>query len=292
MRGTSVASSPIDTIVMTLPGVSEPESRPGALPEPTGAFVWRQAPWGYVLECVALAPFARHAFTARDLSPGSGVAEDQAWAALASHLGVASSSLSRLNQVHGCRTVAIDTDAARTRSTGLADADALASNRPDVALAVKAADCVPILLADRRGRGVAAVHAGWRGTAQAIVARAVETLRERYQIEPASIVAAIGPSIGACCYEVGPDVRAGFETMGIDGASLERWFTPGAGDRLQLDLWRANREQLEDGGVPAESIHIARLCTACHVSCFFSYRREGTRAGRMIAAIRMQEAGA
>jgi YfiH family protein len=285
MRGTSVASSPIDTIVMTLPDISQGQ-RPGSLPEPTGAFVWRQAAWGSVLECVPLAPFARHAFTARDLSPGSGVAQDQAWAALAAHLGVAASSLSRLNQVHGCRTVAIDLDPAQTESTDLASADALVSNRTDVALAVKTADCVPILLADRRGRGVAAVHAGWRGTAQAIVAHAVETLRQRYGAEPASIVAAIGPSIGACCYEVGPDVRAGFETMGAGGAMLERWFAPGAGDRLQLDLWRANRDQLEGAGVPADSIHVAELCTACHVSRFFSYRREGTRAGRMIAAIR------
>jgi YfiH family protein len=272
---------------MTLPGVSDRDYGPGALPEPIGAFVWRQAAWGYVLECVALRPLARHAFTARDLSPGSGVAQDQAWAALAAHLGVAASSLNRLNQVHGCRTVAIDTSEVETKSTDLASADALVSNRPDVALAVKAADCVPILLADRRFRGVAAVHAGWRGTAQAIVTHAVERLRERYQVEPASIVAAIGPSIGACCYEVGPEVRAGFETMGVGGAALERWFTPGAGDRLQLDLWRANQDQLQDAGVPADSIHVAGLCTACHVSRFFSYRREGTRAGRMIAAIRL-----
>jgi polyphenol oxidase len=279
---------------MTFPGVSEPGPQSEALPEPTGAFVWRQAPWGCVLECTALTPFAANAFTARDLSPGSGSVQDASWMALAAHLGVDAASLHRLNQVHGCHTVAIDIDAAPTRSADLPGADALVSDRPDVALAVKAADCVPILLADRRGRGAGAVHAGWRGTAQAIVVRTLETLRARYDIAPAEIVAAIGPSIGACCYEVGPDVRAGFESMdrGVHAAeTLDRWFTPGLGDRLQLDLWRANREQLEDAGVPAASIHTAALCTACHVRTFFSYRREGVRAGRMVAAIRLNASG-
>jgi YfiH family protein len=135
---------------------------------------------------------------------------------------------------------------------------------------------------------VGAVHAGWRGTAQAIVVRTIEAMQARYGIAPDEIVAAIGPSIGACCYEVGPEVRAGFETMGGHAApTLDRWFTAGRGDRLQLDLWRANREQLEAAGVPGASLHTAALCTACHVRAFYSYRREGALTGRLIAAIRL-----
>jgi len=274
MRGTSVASSPIVTMRMT-----------SALPEPTGAFVWTQAPWGRVLECTALAPLATHGFTSRDLSPGSGIDPDAAWTAVAFHLGLPPGSLHRLDQVHGCRTFVVETEA---RPQGAnPKADALMTDRTDVALAVKAADCVPLLIADRDRRCVAAIHAGWRGTAQQIAPALVRSLQRRFGVEAGALVAAIGPSIGACCYEVGPEVHAGFlEASGESVADVGRWFTPGAGDRLQLDLWRANRDQLEEAGVPAGAIHVARLCTACHVDRFFSYRREGPRAGRMLAVIR------
>lgn len=266
-----------------------PAPDPGArlLPEPTGAFLWRQAPWGPVLECVALAPIAHHLFTTRDLSPGVGVDADAAWTALAFHLGLPPSSLHRLDQVHGCATLVVESDARRPEENPRADA--LVSDRADVALAVKAADCVPVLLADRDGRAVAAIHAGWRGAAQGIVMSAVATLEARFAIAPAAIVAAIGPSIGACCYQVGPEVRAGFAASApapLTSDGIDRWFAPGAGDRLQLDLWQANRDQLAAAGVPASSIHVAGLCTACHVDRFFSYRREGKRAGRLLAAIR------
>jgi YfiH family protein len=259
-------------------------------PEPTGAFVWTQAPWGRVLTCTALAPLAAHFFTSRDLAPGSGADPDAAWTAAAFHLGLPPGALHRLDQVHGCRTVLVDSD---TRpADGNPKADALMTDRADVALAVKAADCVPILVADRHRRVVGAVHAGWRGTAQRIGPALVRSLQQQFGVEPGSLVAAIGPSIGACCYEVGPEVRAGFTEASAPASSAdaERWFTPGAGDRLQLDLWRANREQLEDAGVSAGDVHVAGLCTACAVDTFFSYRREEPRAGRMLAVIRKEAA--
>lgn len=258
-----------------------------APPEPIGAFVWTQAPWGRVLQCAALTPLADHLFTARDLSPGPGVDPDAAWTAVAFHLGLPPGSLHRLDQVHGCSTFLVD-EASRAAG-GNPKADAQMTARTDVALAVKTADCVPILVADRQRRAVAAIHAGWRGTAQGMAPRLVAALRQRFGVEPGSLVAAIGPSIGACCYEVGPEVRAGFLEAGAASSPSERsagWFTPGAGDRLHLDLWQANRDQLEEAGVPAESVHTARLCTACHRRWFFSYRREGARAGRMLAVIR------
>lgn len=238
-----------------------------------------------MLTCTPLTPLASHFFTSRDLAPSSGVDPDAAWTAVAFHLGLPPGALHRLDQVHGCTVIAVD--GADRPLDGNPKADALMTDRPDAALAVKAADCVPILIADQHRRVVAAIHAGWRGTAQRIAPALVRSLQERFGVEPETLVAAIGPSIGACCYEVGPEVRKGFlDAPGAESEAIDRWFTPGEGDRLHLDLWRANRDQLESAGLPASAIHVAGLCTACHVDTFFSYRREGARAGRMLAAIR------
>jgi YfiH family protein len=274
-------------MVMTEP-VPAPGHDPGALPEPSGAFDWRQAPWGWVLECAALAPYARHVFTTCDLAPGIGSDPDDAWKQVAAHLALPVDSLWAMNQVHGCRTLVVSEE----RSTWhmRPAADAAVSGRSDVGLVVKTADCVPILLADRNGRGIAAIHAGWRGMAQCIIAGAVERMERELGVAAPEIVAAVGPSIGACCYEIGPEVRASFETPSgfAAGDSITEWFTPGQKDRLHFDLWRATADQLSIAGLPRESIHMARLCTACHRHCFFSYRRDGRRAGRMLAAIRKQ----
>jgi YfiH family protein len=277
---------------MSCPGLPESDHpvvnrRSESLPEPTDGFVWRQASWGVVLECEPLSPFATHLFTTRDLSPGVGVDPDAAWTAVAFHLGLPPGSLHRLDQVHECTTLVVEEESRRTG--GNPRADALITDRVDVALAVKTADCVPILIADRERRAAAAIHAGWRGTARGIAAGTVLSLRTRFEIEPDALVAAIGPSIGACCYQVGPEVRAGFAGASrapVAADVVDGWFAAGDGDRLQLDLWRANREQLEAVGVPAASIHVAGLCTACHVDRFFSYRRESARAGRMLAVVR------
>jgi polyphenol oxidase len=192
----------------------------------------------------------------------------------------------RMNQVHGCHVLMVNDGS--MMSGVLPTADAAVSSRCEVGVVVKVADCVPILVADRHGDGVAAIHAGWRGTAQLIARSTVETMAHACGRPTSAFVAALGPSIGACCYQVGADVLAGFEARAAvarEGTYL-RWFSQREGDRLQLDLWRANRDQLLAAGVPASSIHVARLCTACHPGRFFSYRREGERAGRMLAAIR------
>lgn len=252
------------------------------LPEPSGAFVWRQAPWGAVLACTALEPYASHLFTTRDIAPGVGVGPDEAWSAVAAWLRLDPAVLYGLDQVHGCR-VLVTGAAAAAPSSNLPSADAAISNQDADAVVVKTADCVPVLIADRTGRGVAAVHAGWRGTAQGIAAKTVDAMAETFGSHPRDLVAAIGPSIGPCCYEVGPEVRAGFAAS---SAAPAPWFAQGAGDRSWLDLWRANAEQLADRGVPTAAIHVARLCTACNPGTFFSYRRERARAGRMLAAIR------
>jgi len=274
--------------------ITSPSSRP---PEPAGAFAWERAPWGWVLTCPLLAALARHGFTARDLDPGRGTTVDAAWTAVAAWLGVGVEALWRLDQVHGCRAVRIET-AEMPAATPLESADAAITTRADAAVAVKTADCVPILMAHPAG-AVAAVHAGWRGTASAIARRAAGELAEAAGGSTAEIVAAIGPSIGPCCYEVGPEVRETFEAARLhqgsgaggphfDAADLHRWFAPIESPRAsdRLDLWQANHDQLVAAGVEAANVHVAGLCTSTHNDWFWSYRREGANAGRMLAVIR------
>ncbi|CAN5748227.1 peptidoglycan editing factor PgeF [soil metagenome] len=240
-----------------------------------------QAPWGTVLRCRPLLPFADHFFTASSIelrdSPGE-------WAAVAALAGVPGDRLRRLHQVHG-NTIAI------VRSGGEAhwmrpEADGVITDDPSVALVVRVADCAPVLFADRRLGVTAAVHAGWRSTMQRIVPAAIEALTATYGSLPSDLVVAIGPSLGECCGEMGEEVVEAFRAAGHDGAALTRWFTRRPGRRPHFDLWRANREQLEASGVPAASIHVAGLCTRTYPAVFHSYRAAGPAAGRMAAVIR------
>lgn len=265
-----------------------PSSPHGVPPAPAGAFAWERAPWGWVLVCPPLAGLARHAFTSRDLDPGRGPAQDDAWAAVASWLGVPAAGLWRLDQVHGCRAVRVDAGAMDAEAP-LPSADAAITTRTDVAVAVKAADCAPILLA-HPGGAVAAVHAGWRGTAQRIAGKTVRALADAAGGDVTDIVAAIGPSIGPCCYEVGPEVRETFHVAGLSETDLDRWFLPTESKTAThiLDMWRANRDQLVAAGVAPANVHVAALCTATHAAWFWSYRREGATAGRMLGVIRQQ----
>jgi YfiH family protein len=172
------------------------------------------------------------------------------------------------------------------------EADALVSNEPDVAVAVRAADCVPLLMADRATGAVAAVHAGWRGTAARAVVAALNAMEREYGTHPRNIVAAIGPSIGPCCYTVGSDLVDAFAAAGHERYLIERWFStppPPRGSRerpqLRLDVGGANRDQLILAGVPERQIYDSRLCTAMHLDVLTSYRAEKESAGRIAGAI-------
>jgi YfiH family protein len=173
------------------------------------------------------------------------------------------------------------------------EADALISNASDSAVAVRAADCVPVLLADRRTGAVAAVHAGWRGTAAGVVGAAVDGMGKEFGTKPEDLVAAIGPSIGVCCYEVGPDVVDAFAAAGHQRHLIQRWFVttpPPRGSRaqnpLRLDVAGANRDQLVLAGLAEDQVHLSNLCTAMHLEVLTSYRAEREQAGRLVAAIR------
>jgi hypothetical protein len=188
-----------------------------------------------------------------------------------------------LRQVHGARVLEVERIAA-VGGGGL-EADAVvahaAAGPRGLAPAVRWADCVPVLLAEQDGRAVAAVHSGWRGTAARVVPRAVARLAER-GVAPEALVAAIGPSIGPCCYEVGDEVA---DAVARASGGMTARVVSGRPGRRRLDLREAIRLQLEGEGVGAGSIHVAPWCTACSADLFFSYRRQGAAAGRQMACI-------
>ncbi len=245
-------------------------------PQPNGEFEWAQESWGSALRCRPLADIARHCFSTRDLALGYLPADDSTgWPALAHALGVDVASLLRMRQVH-----CADVFEARRGLDVNPEADIAVTDDATLAVSVRAADCVPILLADRRGAAVAAVHAGWMGTAAGAAIIAVRALTSRYGTSPQDVIAAVGPSIGPCCYEVGPELASRFSAH----AGSSEWFTRDA--RPRLDLWRATRDQLTSAGVPPQQIYVCGLCTFDHPALFHSYRRDGKNAGRLVAAIR------
>jgi YfiH family protein len=185
-------------------------------------------------------------------------------------------------------------------------ADGLITNHPGILLGVQTADCTPVLVADRRLRVVAAIHAGWRGTVQRIVEKGIGRMRLEFGSRPGDLTAAIGPGIGPCCYQVGEEVLSAFESQFHYSRELfhEVYSTdpvrkrypmlfltqraPGhsnLGPGLHLDVAEANRRQLLAAGVKPRSIHLAGGCTSCHRELFFSHRASQGRAGRMLSVI-------
>lgn len=251
---------------------------------PGSSFSWVQRPWGPVLECAALGKAAPHCFTTRGLElrrghPDSG----SAWRRLTDAVGAPFDGLVRTVQVHG-RDVHVELPGARADQLDYWPvADAAVASDAAHTVAVISADCVPILLADRRLGAVAAVHAGWRGTAAGVAGATVRAMADALGTRPVDLVAALGPSIGPCCYEVGEEVVGVFVDAGH--GRTDRWFSR-AGDRLRLDLWTANRDQLIQAGVVGGDVHGSCLCTACHADAFHSFRVHGVSVGRMAAIIR------
>lgn len=255
-----------------------------ALPQPSDGFEWTQASWGAVLRCRPLLAVADHFFSTANLELRDDRAE---WQAVAREIGVEPERVLLLRQVHGAATaIARRSDSSPwTRP----EADVAVTDDSASAIAVRVADCTPILLGDRRLGVVGAAHAGWRGTVQGAASAAVHAMRESFGSRPADLVAAIGPCLGPCCGEVGPEVPAAFRDAGHPSASLDRWFTPGPGDRSYLNLPLANRDQVEAAGVPGAQIHVANLCTKTFAGVFHSYRAARERAGRMVGIIRARE---
>ena len=266
------------------------------LPPVHAPFEWRTYPPGPVLVCTALEPVAPHFFSTAEWQLGAktlAVDEAAVWREIAIEIGVEPERLSRVRQVHG-RGVHVAAPAS------FEPADIIVGNDPSVAMAVQSADCAPILIADERRTAVAAVHAGWRGLAAGAPRTAVTALTERFGSRPEDLIVAIGPMIGACCYEVGLDVRQAFGAAGFDEERLGRWFQDAparASDHAGLrtaprpghwffDGVASARDQLLEAGVRPERLFAADLCTAGHPDTLCSYRRDGSPAGRLAAVIR------
>ncbi|HVP67868.1 MAG TPA: peptidoglycan editing factor PgeF [Anaeromyxobacteraceae bacterium] len=199
----------------------------------------------------------------------SRVAEN--WARLRRATGL---DFARVRQVHGALAVRAD------RPTPPADeADAVVTATPGVAACVSVADCVPVLVADPVTGAVAAAHAGWKGTLARVVERAVEALVATHGARPADLVAAIGPSIGPCCYEVAPALAQRFrDELGPAAANP----SPG---QPRVDLWLSNEVVLRRAGLRRGRIHQMRRCTSCEDRTFFSHRRDAGRTGRQVGFI-------
>jgi YfiH family protein len=171
-----------------------------------------------------------------------------------------------------------------TRESLLYATDALITADKNVFIVVQVADCVPVLLLDTENEVVAAIHAGWRGTVQEITRKTIEAMMQQFNTKPEDIVAGIGPSIGACCYEVGKEVFDAFINLNSNNTDL---FKTNA-NSWQLDLWKANQKQLIGMGVKTENIEIAGICSRCNHEKFFSSRHDNGNTGRFTAGIMLQ----
>jgi YfiH family protein len=252
------------------------------LPAVPDSFHWTHEFWGPALRCRPLEVVAPHLFTTRQPELSS----HADWERLAAAVGA--THVATLTQVHGRDAVVVraELSAGSRQGPGRPAADILVSQDSETALAVRAADCVPLLIADPDTGAVAAVHAGWRGTAAGAATAAVEALAREFGTRPRNLIAAIGPSIGACCYEVGPELIDAFLAAGHSRERVARWFMTPAHARPRLDTWAANRDQLMSAGVLEDNIHISGLCTASNVDVFPSYRVEKERTGRLVGVIR------
>jgi YfiH family protein len=265
---------------------------PRPLPLAPEAFYWTSEAWGPALRCRPLEAVAPHLFTSRQLALPS----VDAWRMLSPVVGVPADRFVTLNQVHGRDVVtihrAIGADALRQLQEQRPAADAFVSDAPDIAIVVRAADCVPLLIADRASGVSAAVHAGWRGTAARAAVAAIEAMTREFGSRPADLIVAIGPAIGPCCYEVGSELVDAFAAAGHERYLIDRWFRTPRGGRMRLDVPGANRDQLILAGVPEDQIFSAGLCTAEHLDVLTSYRAEKERATRIAGVIRASAAAA
>ncbi len=182
--------------------------------------------------------------------------------------------LATLKQVHSDRVIVAE-------KPGLqGEGDALITNRPGVALAIRTADCLPILMADTKRRAIAAVHAGWRGTVFEILPKAIQAMGEQFGTKPGDLVVAIGPGIGACCFEVGPEVAVRFAPYFPELGDLNR--------RMRIDLAETTLRQLGRNGGTMRQIATSDLCSCDRADLFHSFRRDRESAGRMVSTIHIR----
>lgn len=199
-------------------------------------------------------------------------------------LGVSPGSFVFSDQVHG---TAIREVTLANQQEPILETDGLMTQDRGVTLVTLYADCMAVLLYDPVCRAIGMAHAGWRGTAQAIGPRLVQAMADRYGSKPQNLLAALGPAIGPCCFEVGEEVTAAFRAMApLRDTAL--WLSSVSG-KAHVDLAEINRLLLTDTGVPGSAIKTASLCTSCHPELLYSHRRDQGNTGRLAALMALEE---
>ncbi|MBN1990354.1 MAG: peptidoglycan editing factor PgeF [Bacteroidales bacterium] len=208
---------------------------------------------------------------------------------LAQGLGVELNQMVFANQVHGSEVALITAEqagsGARALQSAIPNTDAMVTSTPGVMLVTLAADCVPILFFDPVKRAIGVAHAGWKGTVAKIPAQTIRAMQEHFGSVPSDILVSIGPSIGACCYEVGYDVVVAADKA--FGAGNPFVLMDMEHSKPVFDLWKANLQSLTDVGVTLSNVEIASICTKCHADFFFSARNGHN--GRFVAGIMLCE---
>lgn len=184
------------------------------------------------------------------------------------------------SQVHRDSITVVDSNNAgagnRIKTQSISNSDALITQTKGITLFAQAADCVPIILYDTKNKVAAAIHAGWRGTIKRIAQKTAQKMIAEFECNPQNIIAGIGPSIGRCCYEVGSEVVDAVSSSFPNSANL----LISHNSKYHFDLWEANKEQLEETGIPIQNIEVAKICTKCNNTLFFSSRHDNGRTGR------------
>lgn len=191
-------------------------------------------------------------------------------------------------QVHGEQVLCVDESyvgrGAFDYMKAIPDTDGLITNLPDLPLMMFFADCVPILIFDPVKKAIGICHAGWKGTVHKIAQKTVQAMIKSFNSKPEDCLIGIGPSIGACCFEVDDPVytqfRKEFPTLKCEKVSEKKW---------KIDLWEANRLQLGDIGVVDKNIICSNVCTKCNSDVFFSYRADAGKTGRIAAIIQLKK---
>jgi hypothetical protein len=203
----------------------------------------------------------------------------QNWGRLAMAFAIPLENFLTLNQVHGDDIFVIKPYGDYLPTDKTLNYDAIVTTRQNLAICIKTADCVPVFIVDRVKKIIAVVHAGWKSTALEISAKVVRLLQEKYNSHHQDILAAIGPAIGLCCFEVDSAAANNFYKQKDYETFL---FPEGRPDKWIVDLAEANRRQLINCGIPEENIDISRLCTSCRQDLFFSHRGSGGITGRQL----------
>ncbi len=171
----------------------------------------------------------------------------------------------------------------KERENSLQGKDALMTKEPGYCICISTADCIPILLYDRKNQAIAAVHAGWRGTANTLLQKTLEQMQLLYGTKGKDIVACIGPGISLASFEIGEEVYEVFRVNGFPMNEISQWNS--VTQKHHIDLWKANHLQLLNFGVPHEQIEMSGICTYIHHKDFFSARRLGIKSGRILSGI-------